>query len=368
MAGETLNTILSAVSQIFAPQIKRQWNRTTYFLGALNASKGVSEGKGKNVAFDVEFTGATAATVAEGADIAASEYTTDPVVPMILPWATYRSSFQISEQEVDALRSAMGTADALMDLLGERVMNAAAILARTIEQDAISGTGVDSNGNPTLIGIFGGALTASGGYGGINPGTYSEWAANVIANGGVSRSLTPDLMDQADSQIFTASSLPWNLIVTTAGVVRKYVSMFQTGTGVNNFPLIRMNDNPAAPAYGMGVPNNAQMQMDALMFKGRNVLRNPVAPSGQLAFLNTDHIAIKYLPHYPTRNEFEFFQNIGLEGSSGGGEPVQVTGIPTRLIEVAKTGDSHKISMRATLAMAVTRRNAMAIVKDIAET
>ena len=39
-----------------------------------------------------------------------------------------------------------------------------------------------------------------------------------------------------------------------------------------------------------------------------------------------------------------------------------------RIAVLAKTGDSYKISCRVTLQMAFTRRNAQAIVQDIAET
>jgi len=63
----------------------------------------------------------------------------------------------------------------------------------------------------------------------------------------------------------------------------------------------------------------------------------------------------------------EFFAKVGIQGSSGGMAPIQATGIPVRLVEIAKTGDSHKISMRVTIAMGVTRRNACAVVSDISE-
>lgn len=368
MAAENLQTIFSALSQVLAPDIYRQWNRTTYFLGLINAAKGVSAGGGKNVAFDVEFTGATAGTVAEGADIAAGEYNSDVNVPMFMPWATYRSSFQISEQEVDAARTSVGSADALLDLFGDRILGCSAQIARAIEIDSLTGTGVDSNGDPTLVGIFGGALAASGAYGGLNVGTYPEWASTVLANGGTTRTLTPDLMAQADQFIFTQASVPWNLLVTTAGVTRRYENFFTFGNAFGTQqPLVRMNDDGSAPSYGMGIANNSQMQLEQLFFKGRPVNRNPVAPTGKLAFLNTDFIKMKYLPHVPTRNEIEFFQSIGIQGSSGGNQPIQATGIPVRVVEVAKTGDSHKVSMRVTCAMAAVRRNAMAIVQDIQE-
>ena len=370
--AELSTAILSALSQTFQPDIKRQWNRICPLLGALSASGSMGEAKGKNVAFDVEFTGATAGTVAEGADIAAGEYNSDINVPAVFNYATYRSSFQISEQEVDMARSSLGTADALMNVFGERILGCSQQLARAIETDCLTGTGVDSNGNPTIVGIFGGALSASGAYGGLNPATYSEWGSNVLANGGTLRTLSPDLMAQADGLIYTASTLPWNVMLSSVGVARRYESMFTTGAyqGTQQ-SLVRMMDNGTSPQYGMGIPNDGQMQWSDLYYKGKRVVRDPVSPANKIAFLNTDLIKVKYLPHVPTKNEIELFDMLGLVGQTGAGSggqgPIQATSIPVRLVEIAKTGDSHKISMRVTLAMAVTRRNACALLQDVQE-
>jgi hypothetical protein len=370
--AEISTAILSALAQTFAPDIKRQWNRTTHFLGALSATPGsVGPGAGKNVAFDVEFTGSTAGTVAEGADVATTEYNSDIDVPAIFNWATYRSSFQISEQEVDMARTAIGSADAIMNIFGNRILGCSAQLARAIEYDCMQGTGVDSNGNPTIIGIFGGAISSTGIYGGLNPVTYPEWAGNLVANGGVLRTMTPDILSQGDQLIFANANVPWNLTMTTAGIVRKYESFFTTGAALGtNVSLQRSmvdGGNAQSPQYGTGFPNDGQMQPQGMWYKGYPLIRNPVAPVNKFAFLNTDHIKIKYLPHQPTQNEIEFFAKMGIQGSTGGQAPIQATGIPVRLVEIAKTGDSHKISMRVTLAMAVTRRNACAIVQDLSE-
>lgn len=369
--AEISTAVLSALAQIFQPQIEKQWNRVCPLLGLLSASGSMGESRGKNVAFDVEFTGATAGTVAEGSDVAAGEYNSDINVPAIFSYATYRSSFQISEQEVDMARTSIGTADAIMNIFQDRILGCSAQLARAIETDCLTGTGVDANGNPTIIGIFGGALSASGAYGGLNPATYSEWGSNVLANGGTLRTLSPDLMAQADGLIYTASSIPWNCMLSSVGVARRYESMFTTGAfqGTQQ-SLVRMNDNPNAPVYGMGIPNDSQMQWSDLYYKGKRVVRDPVSPANKIAFLNTDLIKVKYLPHVPTKNEIELFDMLGLVGQTGAGSstaPLQATSIPVRLVEIAKTGDSHKISMRVTLAMAVTRRNACALVQDIQE-
>ena len=369
MAMETIATVFNALSQIMDSDLTRQWNRTTYLLKWVAAAGGIKAGTGKNAAFDVEFTGATAGTVAEGSDIAATEYNSDINEPAIFSWATYRTSFQISEQEIDAARTSVGTPEKLRDLFGSRIVSANAILAKSVEQDMLTGTGVDSGGNPTLIGVFGGALTASGGYGGLNPSTYTEWASTLLGNGGVLRSLTVNLMNQADNAIFIAASLPWNLILTSAGVAAKYEQFFTAGTGnTGGVPMTRMNDNASDPTYGIGAQINEIGQMETLLWKGKRVQRNPLAPTGKMAFLNTEYIKMQFLPHLPTRNEIEFFDAMGLTGSAGDEPATRMTvPLPVRFVEIAKTGDSHKISARVTVAAAFIRRNAMAVVSDISE-
>ena len=249
MAGESLMTVANALPQLFEDELQRQWNRTTVLLNKIMAARGVSEGKGKNVAFDVEFTGATAATVAEGSDIPATEYAQDIDVPAIAAWAHYRSSFQVTETELDAAFSSgpQGMPTALKDIFGARVLSAGALIASQIESDSMTGTGVDSNGNPTVIGIYGGAL-GTGPYLGINPVTYSEWSGNVLANGGTARQLTPDLLETADSNIFTNASIPWDTLMTSVGVARKIQPVFHAGQRRQQQPAARANERQRWPA------------------------------------------------------------------------------------------------------------------------
>lgn len=365
--AENLGAINSALSQVFQEPLHRQWNRTSVFLNELQAKGDVGDGKGKNVAFDTEFSGNTATTVAEGSDVTAGEYASDINMPAILPWAHYRSSFQISETEYDAARSSVGTPKALQDLFGERILGAGAKISRAIETDALTGTGVDGSGNPTLVGIYGGALVSSGAYAGINTATFSEWAATIIANGGTPRALTVDLLDQGDAQIFIAASEAWDLMMTSAGVQRKYGGFFTSATA----PMTRFNDNPQDPKYGISPKIGMQGQM-ALYYKGSQVLRNAVNPSGKLALLNTNHIKIKYLPRVMTPQDAVFAQMMQLAGMSGStpelGGYVQATAIPARIAILAKTGDSIKVSVKVTLQMCVTRPNSMALITDLLET
>ena len=372
MAGENLATVFNALPQLFEDELQRQWNRTTVFLDQIRAAKGVSEGKGKNVAFDVEFTGGTAATVAEGSDIPSTEYAQDLEVPAFAQWAHYRSSFQVTETELDAAFSSgpQGMPTALKDIFGSRILSCGALISAQIENDALIGTGVNGSGNHTVVGIYGGAVSATGVYLGVNPVSYTEWAANVTSNGGVTRQFTPDLVEQVDSNIFTAASIPWNLAMTSTGVARKYSQLFTQGSaGNNNTPLVRMNDQAGRPVYGLGVPNDGKMQYDAMYIKGRPLMRNRLNPVGKLALLNTDKIIMKYLPASASmqRDLAAFYQLIGLQGSSGGTANITATGIPMRVARIAKTGDSIKVSMKVTRQMALTRRNAHGLLVDTCE-
>lgn len=363
MSGENLASISSALSTFFQEPLHQEWNRNTLLLNRLSAVGDIGDGKGKSVNFDVEFSGATASTVAEGSDVADSEFSSDVDIPGVLPWAHYRTSFKISETEFAAAMSSGGTPEQLRRLFENRVMANGAKLMRAIEQDFLTGTGVDSLGNPTIVGIYGGALVGSGLYAGISTSAYPEWAANILGNGGVARALSPDLLAQADAEIFTAASTPWDLLITSAGVARKYEGLFTTGS---SFPLIRMNDNAKSPFYGLGVPVGPTGQMTGLAYKGQEVMRLPTNPASKLALLNTKKIQIKYLPHPTNLNDAVYSQVVEGEGSNGMGS-IQVTGIPIRIAMLAKTGESYKVMMTVTIQAAVTRPNAMALVTDISE-
>ena len=363
MSGENLASVSSALSTFFQEPLHHQWNRTAVLLGMLAARGDIGDGKGKQVAFDVEFSGNTATTVAEGSDVADAEYASDVNVPAILPWAHYRTSFKISETEYAAALSSGGTPEMLRRLFEERVMAGGAKLMRTIEQDLMTGTGVDSSGNPTIVGIYGGALVASGDYAGISATTYTEWASNILGNGGSTRALTSDLLAQADAEIFAAASEPWDVLITSAGVARKYEGLFTSAT----VPLIRMNDGASRPDYGLGNANGPTHQPLGLFYKGQPVTRVATNPVHKLALLNTKKIQIKYLPHPQSPNDAAYSQIVEGQASNGFGQ-IQATQIPIRIAMLAKTGESYKVMMTVTIQAAITRPNAMALVTDISET
>jgi hypothetical protein len=346
MALETLAAVNAALSQTFEQELFRQYNRLAVAAALIQAERG----QGKNCAWDVEFSGATAGAVAEGSDVEEIEFSTDQPVPATLGWATYRQSFKMSETEIEAAASSLGTPDVLLDMFGERVLNAHHKLVSNINVDVFTGTGVLQNGVPTLVGIYGGAMESTGLYAGISRQQFPEWASNVLGNGGVPRPLTVDLMAQLEANVFTACGEPANLVLASAGVVRRYENFFESIRRV-------VSDGRGPMDFGAGAAN--------LFYKGMPVIRDRNGPPGRLAMLNTNYLRMKYLPPLNPRDAAGYAEG-KLEGSSGNTVRM-ATEIPTRIRLLAKTGDNVKASVKTTIQLALKRPNSCGYIADIAE-
>lgn len=346
MALETLAAVSAALSQTFEEQFVRQYNRLAVAAALIQAEAG----RGKNAAWDVEFSGAQADAVQEGSDVDESEFTTDQPVPAVLGWSTYRQSFKLSENEIDAAASSVGTPEVLLDMFGERVLNAHHKLCSRINVDIFAGTGTNAKGVPTLVGLYGGPIEPTGVYATIDRGQFPEWSGNVLANGGVQRPLTLDLMAQLEQNIFTACGEPPNIIIASAGVLRKYENFFESIRRV-------ISDGRGPMDFGAGAAN--------LFYKGMPVIRDRNGPPGRLAMLNTNYLRMKYLPHVNLGDALG--QSETRLVSSSGGAVQMATDIPARIVLLAKTGDNVKASVKTVIQLVLKRPNSCGYIADIAE-
>ena len=344
---ETLAEISSALSQTFEEKLFRQANRVAIALGIIQAERG----RGKNCAWDVEFSGGTADAVDEGSDIDESEFTTDSPQAAVLPWAHYRQSFKMSETELDAAETSLGSAEELLDMFGERVLNAHHILCSKLNVDFFSGTGTSVKGKPNLVGIYGGPIEPTGLYAGQTRTQFPEWAGNVLGNGGVPRQLTVDLMSQLEGNVFDACGEPPNLILVSTGVYKRYESFFESVRRV-------VSDGRGPMEFGAGAA--------ALFYKGIPVIRDRNATVGRLAMLNTNYIRMKFLPTR-RRGDAAGYADTKLEGSSGNSVRT-ATDIPARIILLGKTGDNVKASVKTSVQLVVKRPNSCGYIADILET
>lgn len=348
MSGlSNLSAVANALSQGFAPDLMRQYNRVTVLGSEIGSI--FQPGNGKNVAWDVMMDGQTAASYAEGADVTSGEFTVDAPLPATLSWGHYRSAFQVSETQLNAAFYSKESGTALITMLKERMLSAVGKLASVENGDCWTGTGTDGSGNPNIVGLAGGALAATGNYAGISRSTYPLWQGNVLANGGSARALTQDLLEQAEQDIYVASSMRPTLIVCSPGVWRKYISLWA--------PTQRVNDNM----------QRFDASVSDLSFKGIRVVRDKDAPAGTLLMLTTDVIKKVYLPEIPDAQvDAVVAQLTPGEGTNGAGvdTPLQ---LPFKFEALAKTGDSVKFMCKSVLNLMVGRPNAQALVQDISE-
>lgn len=345
MAGlSVLADVSNALSQRFAAKISLNWNRQAILAAKLPTEQGF----GKNVAWDAGFSGATASSYAEGTDVQTGELNIDAFVPATLSWAHYRSAFQVSETEFDAAASSAGSADALVRLFDTRVMGSVEKLASKVNADLWSGTGTDGSGNVSIVGLQGGALETSGTYAGILRSTYSEWAGNVLANGGVARPLTIDLMEQMDANIFTGSSMKPDLIVCDPATFRKYKGLFEPIRRVEGESVMKYDTSMYSEVFFQGIP----------------IFRDKDAPAGTMTFLNRSQVAKVFLPG-SNMSEQDVFKVDWVEGSGGSGDEKTPTGLPFRIVPLAKNGDSLKFMVKCVLNQKLVRPNCMGYIKDI---
>lgn len=352
MATEALTDIANALSQVFPDALNRQWNRVAEAASRIRVVNGV----GKNAAWDVQFSGTNVASnYAEGSDVQTTDYTQNPNIPATLSWGHYRQSFSMTDTEMEAAASSLAASipTALVDLFGERVQNAIAKLASDINVDIFTGTGTYTLPGPVsvpnIVGLLGGALDATGTYATIVRGTYAEWAGNVLANGGVARPLTEDLLYQLEQNIFTASGEKPDLILCSPGVARKYAGLFVAEKRV-------VTSGEASPVYASGTMN--------MFWNGMPVIRDRNCSSGYLIMVNSNNLELKQLPNKQARDVMRAMEQL----QSSNGMTQRPLPLVASITPLARTGDAVKMMCNIKLALCAKRPNSMGYIKDINET
>jgi hypothetical protein len=348
MVAENLAGISTALSTTFSARMRRQWNRTAVTAATIEMESAIGQGGGKQIGWDVEFSGASAASFAEGSDIGASEYATDPILPAVLQFGMYRSAFQLSNLEIKAAQASTGNAVELGRIMVERLDGSLAKMASKANADIWTGTGVDGSGNPTLVGLPT-ALDPTIPYAGINKVTFSEWAGLALGNGGVGRALTFDLLYNADQLIYVASGKTAKLAVCAPDVYRKYANLFET------IKRVVVSSAGEVPAYTGGERE--------LNWKGMPVIRDKDMPAGTLAMLNTDDIRIRPLAGQVDQDGA---QVMGRQLPSSNGETETKTPLLVDVYPLGRTGSGLKFVAEMYLQLQVQRVNSHCIIKDIA--
>lgn len=345
MTAEILSGVAAAFSTTFSGELTRIWNRSAQLLPMLRVSNGVGRGGGISVNWDVEpsTSGAAAATFTDGA--AFTDYQQDPLTTATLAWGKYRAGFSLSDLEIAAAAANIGNADALGDIVGERMLGSIAAITDKLETDAFSGTAA-----PALVGLDT-AIVASSSYGGISSGTHAEWAGNVAANGGTARALTMNVLSLAENQAFAASGMSPDFLACTAGVHAKYEGLFQSA-----FRVATDGQSPIQSFQGSS---------DRLFWRGKPVVRCRKATSGSLYMLNSDNVELVVLPQSSVPNSGII--TVQRDALNSNGKDFGTIGIPFTVKPLASVGSEYNFMVSVYAQLKVRRPNAHVRVTDISE-
>jgi hypothetical protein len=348
MATQALTDISAVLSEQLAPELTKAFNRISVLAGL--APK--ANGRGENCTWGVQFTGATAATFSEGADV--STYNQDASVQATLSWGQYRSSFGVSGLAQAAAQSAMNSPAEIMRIIEDNASNAMEVIASKIDLDCFSGSGSNS-----IIGLDS-ALLATGTYAGIAKGTYSEWAGNYLSNSGTARELTKALLDQLEASVFDACGMSPNVIVASSAVCRKYESLFDS---ISRVVLAQNTDLAVNRADMSQVSVSSTNGFTGFTYKGMPVFRARNATAGCLYMLNSNMFEIQSLPQGRINTATQASEQSLVAGAAR--VPV---GLNVRVEAMAKTGDADKFTVKCYPALKVRKPNAHGLLVDISTT
>jgi hypothetical protein len=346
MAALDFDAISSALATLFEDRIVMQINRAVVLANLLP----VTPGTGKNIQWVARFGTSTGAVIADGVDV--SVYNSDTKVPAVLQFGTYHDAFSITGK-ARAAAAAAGNPQELVDLFGEEIEESVQRLALKIAQDCYTGTGASDNINGLLT-ASGAApgIAATGIYATINRGTYSQWAATVMANGTVGRPLTVDLMREMRRRIYTASGEKPDLIVTDPIQHEKYGATFGTNRRYLQDIYLR----------GQNIKLDGGYQV--LEFDGIPVVEDVNHPTGKMSFLNTRHVNLKQLPS-PSDALNMGKGSMALHGTPEEQYGMATTRLTARVQPLAITGDALKFALFCYPQMQVKRPNATGVIEDL---
>jgi hypothetical protein len=347
MAAETLATIASALATLFDDDMTTSINRAVVLTQLLPIKPATSY----NCNWDVRFGTATPGTavIADGADV--SVYNADSKVPATLAYGTYHDAFSLSGK---ALAGAMitGNPAVLEDLYQEEIEESVERLASAVGTGFYSGSGAANY----IHGLTAanGPLLSTGTYANIDRSSYTQWASNVDANGGIERPLSLSLMRKMRRTIYTACGLKPDLIVCDPLTHEYYGSLI--GTDRRYLQDVRLRGSVISLDGGYNV----------LEFDGIPVVEDKNCTAGSMLFLNTRHCFIRYLPTMPDMIN----QSPGMVDLHGTPEEQlgQANRLQARINYLARTGDAYKFQLIMYPQLQVKRCNAMGQIQDLRTT
>lgn len=312
----------------------------------------------KNLQWDAEFKNASESTnsaIAEGADVSA--YGDDDIVPAVLQFCDYSEAIAVTGKALSAARGSAGKGGAseLQDLWSQKVLRAIRRLAKNMGKDFWQGPGTGNR----MLGLYGGSsltsgapLAAAGTYAGINRATYADWNGNVLANAGVDRPLSFDLLRDMRREIYEACGEMPDLIMCDPTQHEAYGKLFGDQRRYVQEITIRGQKIVLDGGYR------------ALEFDGIPIIMSVNHPAGCMTFLNTQHVYITALDDQPSdanrSPRMVQLQAMPEEQLNSGAVPLQA-----RLNPLAVNGDKYPLQMILYPQVQVERPNTCGVLDDL---
>lgn len=312
----------------------------------------------KNLQWDVEFKNASEATdssIAEGANVSA--FGDDDIVPAILQFKDYSEAIKVTGKALRTAKAAgSGGASELNDLWIQKTLRAVRRLAKNLGKDFWQGPGTGNR----ILGLYGGAtltsgapLSAAGTYASINRATYADWQGNVLANGGVARPVSFQLLRDMRRDIYEACGEMPDLIMCDPVQHEKYGMLFGDQRRYVQEITVRGQKIVLDGGYR------------ALEFDGIPIIMSVNHPSGSMTFLNTNHVYMTALDDSPSEANrsprMVQLQAMPEEQLLSGAVPLQA-----RLNPLAVNGDAYPMQMILYPQVQLERPNTCGVLADLA--
>lgn len=335
MADASFSTTSGALEQRVRAKLTRQPNRASVLLNLLQKTRG----SGKNVAFDVTVGTDVGTYYDDGEDV--STYNNDTELMATLPWSHVGDAFALTGTAEDV---AAGEPTELANLFMKKLTDCIHRVAAKANLELISGLGTASPQKVHGICNTTGPLGATGQYANIDRGSYSQWAASVTA---VSGALTMSVIEQKLEDIYIASGTQPDLIVTTPALWRRYAELVAPEKRYLQEVTIRGEviklDGGWSALEVNGIP----------MFKEKDMV------TGEMAFINSQHMGVEFLPAAPRKNA-DFLGEVPIAGTpqEQAGNVPDASGLMARVWKLARTGDKSKYQVLTKIALWSDKCNA----------
>jgi hypothetical protein len=313
------------LAQNYAGDVVRTANRTATFLRSIP----IVIDEGKNVAWSLEGTGATAQTMAEGADPTAP--TSDAQVAATLSWAYYEQSAKITgpaQAAAATSRTPLGN----MNQLGRQIANSLATLMSKVNLHCFSGTGVATPHDITGLDLAIGDTTST--YATINRSS-TTYDLPYLVNPAVATNITLGHIRDDLAQIYIQSGETPDLAFCHPSVFNEVGNLFDSQRR-----YIQTVSTVQTARGGVSLNGGFEgLAIDGCVFiKDKDATLESGNASGRIYYVNTNYVSLRVLVQPEFRAAFPQLNmdpEVMLTANDGFGDVPLMAGV----VKLAKTGD-----------------------------